>query len=129
MVVRDLDFVRMAILPPEADPVLLVDANAVLSGPLPLEPFKPIAGRYPQVSETAHPVELVELTPDDRPERPGACGASASARHAVEEIARRAVRKGAYHETHYNGTRSSFQSRLRRSAEGKVVFPRILDPY
>jgi hypothetical protein len=67
VVVRDFDFVGMAILPPETDPVLLVDANAVLPLTVSAKPFQPVARRDPQLGQVADPVQLVQLAARDRP--------------------------------------------------------------
>ncbi len=42
MVVRDLDIVGMPVLPAKADTIPLVDADAMVTRPLPLEPFEVI---------------------------------------------------------------------------------------
>jgi hypothetical protein len=49
MVVSDLNIVRVAISPSEADTPLVVDADAVLTGSISPEPLKAIAWRDAQV--------------------------------------------------------------------------------
>jgi hypothetical protein len=46
MVVDDCDIMGRSLAPPEADPPLLVDPNAVLPAALTLESLKPIAWRH-----------------------------------------------------------------------------------
>jgi hypothetical protein len=43
MIVNDLDFASIAILPNETYPILIVNPDAVLSQPAPLQRFQPIA--------------------------------------------------------------------------------------
>jgi len=47
--------------PPEADPVLLVDANAVLPFPIPFQGFQVITGRDSQVRQSLSVVEEEEF--------------------------------------------------------------------
>ena len=42
MVVRQFNVERIAVFPTKTDSVLIVDSNAVLSNPVPLQAFKPI---------------------------------------------------------------------------------------
>jgi hypothetical protein len=45
MVVRNLDFGGIAVLPAKADPKLIIDSNAVLANPIASEPLKTISRR------------------------------------------------------------------------------------
>jgi hypothetical protein len=45
MVVDDLDMLRPLLRPVEADPPLIVDANAVLSGPVSLQELQSVSRR------------------------------------------------------------------------------------
>jgi hypothetical protein len=58
VVVRDFDVVGIAVLPPEANPVLVVDANAVLPQAVAPQSLQAVPGRDVQLSETTDPVEL-----------------------------------------------------------------------
>src|SRR5674476_812211 len=49
VVVHDLDVGGSGVGPDEADPPLLVDADAVLSGPVSAECFQSVAGRHSEV--------------------------------------------------------------------------------
>ncbi|OGB98202.1 MAG: hypothetical protein A3G35_16715 [candidate division NC10 bacterium RIFCSPLOWO2_12_FULL_66_18] len=61
MVVRDLDIVGIAILPAQADTILLIDADTMLAGPFPFEAFEVVTRRYSQLAQIANPIHLVEL--------------------------------------------------------------------
>jgi hypothetical protein len=78
VIVDDLDVVGVAVLPAEADSPLVIDANAVLSGAVPLELFQAIARWNPKVVELLRGVhsnqfakhgalELSRVSPDGLP--------------------------------------------------------------
>jgi hypothetical protein len=67
MVIDDLDFVRMAILPYEAHSPLLVDADAVLAFPVCCQGLKPIPWRHLQILELHGRVHLHELPERNTP--------------------------------------------------------------
>ncbi len=83
MVVDDFDFIRISILPPETYPVLLVDSDAVLPGPVTAEPLQPIPWRNRELSQIANAVQLRQLAADIRPERGRAPSPRAAAAHPV----------------------------------------------
>ncbi len=58
MIINNLDGLGPAVGPLEADAVLVVDPDTVLSEPVASQFLKPICRRYPEV---AHHVRLVEL--------------------------------------------------------------------
>lgn len=68
MVVRDLDFVGITVLPAETNSILLIDANAVLTFAVTGQPFKAVAWRDRELPKVAHAVQLRELSPNDGPE-------------------------------------------------------------
>jgi hypothetical protein len=55
--VDDLDLMRVAVPPLEADPPLVVDPNAVLTRPLPRELLEPIPGWYSKIVEGLSGIE------------------------------------------------------------------------
>jgi hypothetical protein len=78
VVVGDLDGVSVSALPPEADTPLVVDADAVLAGPVAGEHLESVAGWNAEVGERFGGVEDEELpegatsqilwpAPDDTP--------------------------------------------------------------
>ena len=62
MIVYDLNLVRFALDPGEANAVLVVDANTVLTFPFALESLQLVAGWYPQLLQGTDGIELVELS-------------------------------------------------------------------
>jgi hypothetical protein len=107
VVVGDFDFVGIAILPPETEPVLIIDPNTVLPRAAAPQPFQSIAGGNAQLPEVPNPVQLRQLAPDHGPERRWTRLTGPPTAQAIEEILRGAVRKGAYHARYYNGIRSN----------------------
>ena len=73
MVVDYLDLVRFAVLPCEADPILVVDPDAVLPPPIAGKGFKVIARERAQVVESLGCVQLRQLAlcdPGNSPKPP-----------------------------------------------------------
>ena len=74
VIVDDLYVVRICTVPSKTDSVLIVDADAVLSGAIALELFEPVRRRSRQVDQAArfrkHP-ELSQSDPGDGLEPPG----------------------------------------------------------
>jgi hypothetical protein len=73
VVVHHLDSLRFAIPPHEADPILVVDPDAVLSTPLAGKRLEVIARERAQVVEPSGCVQLRQLAlrdPGDAPEPP-----------------------------------------------------------
>lgn len=61
VVVNNFNFVRVSGIPAEADAPLIVDADAVLPGPVPLKGFKAVAGRNAESLQGGGGIEDVEL--------------------------------------------------------------------
>ena len=61
MVIHDLHLEGVSITPDEADSILVIDADAVLSRPVSLEGLQSIARRYSKVLKVLRPVEHEEL--------------------------------------------------------------------
>ena len=61
MVVHHLDLLRVTALPEEADPVLVVDPDAVLPTPVSTESLEVVAWERSQVVEPLRRVQLREL--------------------------------------------------------------------
>lgn len=68
MIVDDLDVVGVAVDPAEADAPLVVDADAVLAGPVAAELLEAIARRDAQVLEVHGTVDQAELPEHDAAE-------------------------------------------------------------
>src|SRR6056297_563292 len=78
MVIGDFDLIRVAVSPGKTGPPLVIDADAVLPLPVPLEPLQPVSGRHPEVVQVTgvvkHPQFATTYTlnrdrkpPGDRP--------------------------------------------------------------
>src|SRR6185437_4847178 len=61
MIVHDFRVPRLAVAPDKTDPPLLVDADAVLPGPVALEPFQAVAGRIAQVVHRCCRIERMQF--------------------------------------------------------------------
>ncbi len=86
VVVSDFDLRGIAVLPAKADAVLSVDPDAVLAEPVALQAFQPIPWGNPEVIQSIDPMQLVELSPRDRPNR-GRTAPTCSRRvAAVEDV-------------------------------------------
>lgn len=72
MIVHDLDVVRSVRLPDEADPPLVVDANAVLVFAVCLQRLQLVARRDAQAGQLAGGVDLKQLAPGGAI-RPNSC--------------------------------------------------------
>ena len=68
VIVRDLNFVCIIILPAKTHAILLVDANTVLADAIPPQPLKTIARRNREICKIANTVELVKLAASGRPQ-------------------------------------------------------------
>jgi hypothetical protein len=68
VVVNDLNVFRASLGPPEADSELIVDANAVVALPVPLERLKPITWRHSQVLESLRGIKSLKFTRSNPPE-------------------------------------------------------------
>src|SRR5215218_5683306 len=68
VIIRYFDALRACFGPDEAYPVLIVDANAVLTFTVTLQRFQPISRRDPKRFQSGYGVKLVELSSRDLPE-------------------------------------------------------------
>jgi hypothetical protein len=76
MVINNLDTIRPGLCPGEADPVLIVDANAVLTSPVSSKGFEAVRRWRPEVVEHSRCIQLVELSTGYSPKRDGTGSAS-----------------------------------------------------
>src|SRR5215213_2492566 len=83
VVVDDLDFLRTLLGPAEANPVLVVDPDAVLSLSVSHERLQPVSRRRQQIVEVRCPIEMVQLPDGYFPED---LGTSSSGRLRVVAI-------------------------------------------
>jgi len=61
MIIHNLDVKRIFALPAEAEPPLVIDAEAVLAGAVSFQGFQPVAGRQHQVAQFPRAVQLRQL--------------------------------------------------------------------
>src|SRR5436305_9572025 len=106
VVVGDFDFVCIVVLPAETNPVLIVDADAVLTGAISLQALQPVPGRHGELGKLADPVDLRQLPPCHRPQARWTYGARLLAAYAVKHILGALIGEGAYHGPYYNGRRN-----------------------
>lgn len=65
MIIYDFNLVGITIGPDETDSPLIIDANAVLPLPTPLQSFQPIPRRNPQILKYLGPVENQQFSSGD----------------------------------------------------------------
>ena len=61
MVIGDFDFVGMAFLPNKTDPVLLIDADAVLICSITFQVFQVVVWRHSEFRDVADSVDLIQF--------------------------------------------------------------------
>jgi hypothetical protein len=66
VVIDNLDLVRIALLPAEAYPVLIVDAYAVLALAVAPQRFQPVSVWLPQIVQMRSVVQNLQLSPRNR---------------------------------------------------------------
>jgi hypothetical protein len=86
VVVTDLDLVGTSSLPSEADPILIVDSNAVLTQPIAAQRLQAIPGWNGELMQCPHPIDLVELAASNRPTRSGAHSSGSRGIGSVEDV-------------------------------------------
>jgi hypothetical protein len=59
VIAHDLHIVSVPVVPDEADPIPIVDPNAVLSTPIACERLEPVAGECREVTEIVGRMELL----------------------------------------------------------------------
>jgi hypothetical protein len=93
VIIGDFDFVGITILPPETDPVLLIDADAVLSGTISSQGLQPVSGWHGKLHEVTDPVQLRQLPVDHLPQGARTPSPSPATVDAVEQVLRPGVRE------------------------------------
>jgi hypothetical protein len=61
MIIYNLNLFCVPVSPLETDPPLLVDANAVLTDPIPSQSFQPVPGWHPQSVQPARRIQHPQL--------------------------------------------------------------------
>lgn len=101
MVVRDFDFRGMFTLPLEANAILIIDPNAVLAPPITFKALETITWEYCQLSDLAHPIDLIELAPGHHPQLTRANPSGLRPVRAIENRLSASIQEGGYHVSHY----------------------------
>jgi hypothetical protein len=109
VVVRDLNFVDIASLPSEANPILIVDSNAMLPAPVPAQPFEMIPPWNSEFAEISDSINLIEFPPGHLPQIPGTRSSSHGSVNAVKDVLGASATERAYHGQHYNDIRDTSQ--------------------
>ena len=68
MIIGYFNISRALFSPAEADAVLIVDADAVLSLPVSGQHLQPVARRHPQILKRSRRIKLIELPACNSPE-------------------------------------------------------------
>ena len=63
VVIHDLNVMRIAVAPGEADTPLVIDPNAIRSGAAALQQFKLVSRRHAKVLQPRSPMQVQELPP------------------------------------------------------------------
>jgi len=101
VVVRNFDLICISTLPPEADSVPLVDANAHLAFSIVLQWFKPVSRLRQQVPQIHCPVELIEFPSGNNPQALRTAPSCGCGRNAIVDVLTASVMEGAYHASRY----------------------------
>lgn len=110
MIVRDFNFVGIASLPSETNPILIVDPDTVLPAPVSSQPFEAIPpwnGKFADVSDS---IDLIELPPGNLPQDTGT-GPSGNGRvDPIKDVFGALPTERPYHRSYYNDLRDNHQS-------------------
>jgi hypothetical protein len=97
VVVCDFDVMGILALPPEADPVLIVDSDALFACAVAAQSFQAISRRNSELRELTHPIDLVQLAASCRPQGLRADAARRGRIQTVEDIFGGPIPKRSYH--------------------------------
>jgi hypothetical protein len=97
VVICDFDIVDMAFLPSETNPILLIDADAVLMLPISFEAFQSISRRHVKFVDLPNPVDLIQFPAGHRPHRAGAAPSSCLGCYTIKNILCTSGAEGSYH--------------------------------
>jgi hypothetical protein len=103
MIVNQFHVVCIACFPAEADPVLVVHANAVPPGPISFQSLQAIAWRNPQVIQSSRPVQNPKPSQCD----PGDCDPTAW-RLPIEQLPRIAIAERPNHKNYYTACNTNY---------------------
>ncbi len=101
MVVCDFDIEGLTLLPLEADTILLVNADGVLTTSVPAQSLEPISRGYREVVRVVNVIDLIQFAPGNRPQ--GYRTGRTRDAGIPTDIFRGLVMKGVYHVPYYTG--------------------------
>ena len=110
MIVRDFNFVGIASLPSETNPILIVDPNAVLPAPVSAQPFEAISPWNSQFADVSDSIDLIELPPGNLPEDAGTSPPGNGRIDPIKNILSALPVERLYHGCYDNGIRDNPQS-------------------
>jgi hypothetical protein len=105
VVIRDFDFIGINPLPAETNPILIIDADTMLTASISLKAFQSVSWWNCELAQLPNPIELCQLATDDRPKLGWTSSPRSSAIDTIEQVFGSRVRKGAYHGMYYNDYR------------------------
>ena len=120
MVVGNLDFIGIFILPAETYSILLVDSDAVLGTSIGFQPFKPVTRRHRQVEQIPHTINLVQFPPCRIPECSGTSTTRSRSVESVKNVFAALIPKRAYHVQYYNGYHCTCRLQFGNVEHGRV---------
>jgi hypothetical protein len=109
MVVCNFNLVGISSLPSEANPILIVDPDAVLSPPVAAQPFQTIPWWNSKLKQVPHPVDLIELPTGNLPQIPGTGSSGSGSVGAIKDVLAAPIPERANHGLYYNDLRESHQ--------------------
>jgi hypothetical protein len=65
VIVFDADVLKSSVSPPETDPILIIDSDAVLALTITFESLEPVAGREAKVDQSRRVIESIQLSSGD----------------------------------------------------------------
>jgi hypothetical protein len=110
MIVRDFNFIGIASLPSETNPILIVDSNTVLSDPISAQPFEVIPSWNSELAKVSNSIDLIELPPANLPQDTGTSPPGNGRVDPIKDILGALPTKRTYHGCYYNGIRNNHQS-------------------
>jgi len=137
MIIDDLNFERVAVTPYEADPILIVNPNAVLSRAVALKLLQAIPGKYRKIRKLSGGMNLDKLSLNDvrKPVKPPRKSAlkdqlsifgSKRSNHALDCMTLYVMRQGCVYAKDWFGFQTSSDSSGGRTFSGSTltIFPR-----
>jgi hypothetical protein len=120
VIVRDFNFVGIASLPSETNPILIVDPDTVLPAPVSTQPFEAISPWDSKFADISDSIDLIELPPGNLPQNTGTCPSGNGRVAPIKDVLGALPTERPYHGCYYNDTRDNHQS-ISMSATAKTT--------